>query len=38
MGELFKLVGEAYIHGIMGGQALKGIDSGKGIMRDFQFL
>jgi hypothetical protein len=34
----FQLVGEAYIHGIMNGEALKGIASRKYAMRDFELL
>ena len=34
----FQLVGEAYIHGIMNGEALKGIGSQKYAMRDFELL
>ncbi|PQE03876.1 hypothetical protein CJF30_00006585 [Rutstroemia sp. NJR-2017a BBW] len=37
-GNAFQLVGEAYIHGIMNGEALKGISSGKYTVRDFELL
>lgn len=37
-GNTFKLVGEAYIHGIMNGEALDGIASQKYVARDFELI
>ncbi|PQE13628.1 heterokaryon incompatibility protein [Rutstroemia sp. NJR-2017a BVV2] len=37
-GNAFQLVGEAYIHGIMNGEALKGISSGKYTIQDLELL
>ena len=37
-GEAFVLVGEAYLHGFMDGEAMKGLKEGRYVMRDFGLL
>ncbi|KAN0090561.1 HET domain containing protein [Hyaloscypha variabilis] len=34
----FQLIGEAYVHGSMDGEAMKGVEAGKYYMRDFEII
>ncbi|KAE9365790.1 hypothetical protein N431DRAFT_562510 [Stipitochalara longipes BDJ] len=36
--DAIQLIGEAYLHGIMDGQAMKGLESGKYYMRNFNII
>ena len=37
-GVTFQLIGEAYVHGLMDGEAMKGVEAGEYSMRDFGII